>query len=36
MRAAGAPGGPIVLQVNHPRMGDIGYFELLRLAAGMR
>ena len=31
MRAAGAPGGPIVLQVNHPRMSDIGYFDLLRL-----
>src|SRR5205823_2544913 len=30
-RAAGNPGlGPIV-QVNHPRRGGIGYFELLRL-----
>jgi hypothetical protein len=27
-----SPGGePIVVQVNHPRMGDIGYFDLLRL-----
>ncbi len=31
MRGAGGPGGAIVIQVNHPRMGDIGYFDLLRL-----
>ena len=31
MRAAGVSPGAIVLQVNHPRMSDIGYFDLLRL-----
>ncbi len=29
-RAAGAPGLVPIVQVNHPRMGGIGYFELLR------
>ena len=33
-RAAGAPGLPFVVQVNHPRMSDIGYFELLHLDPG--
>lgn len=31
MRQAGPAGWPTVIQVNHPRMGDIGYFDLLRL-----
>jgi hypothetical protein len=30
MRASGKPGAPMIIQVNHPRMGDIGYLELLR------
>jgi hypothetical protein len=30
-RGAAAPGRPPIVQVNHPRMGSIGYFELLRL-----
>jgi hypothetical protein len=29
--AAGPPGETPLVQVNHPRMGDIGYFELLHL-----
>lgn len=33
-RARGTPGLPFVVQVNHPRMGDIGYLELLRFDAG--
>ncbi|MEJ7734336.1 MAG: CehA/McbA family metallohydrolase [Polyangiaceae bacterium] len=31
MRAGGKPGEPMVVQVNHPRMGDIGYLDLLRM-----
>ncbi len=31
MREAGVAGEPVVIQVNHPRMSDIGYFDLLRL-----
>jgi hypothetical protein len=29
--ASGPPGETPIVQVNHPRMGDIGYFELLHL-----
>jgi hypothetical protein len=31
IRASGKPGVPVIVQVNHPRMGDIGYLELLRM-----
>lgn len=31
MREAAPEGWPTVVQLNHPRMGDIGYFDLLRL-----
>jgi hypothetical protein len=30
-RAAGPLGNDTIVQVNHPRMGDIGYFDLLHL-----
>lgn len=30
-RGASAPGREAIVQVNHPRMGEIGYFELLHL-----
>ncbi len=29
-RGEGAPGSPAIVQVNHPRMGGIGYFDLVR------
>lgn len=33
-RGLAKPGIPFVVQVNHPRMGDIGYLELLRFDRG--
>lgn len=33
-RAAGPPGVTPIVQINHPRMGSIGYFDLLRFDPG--